>query len=212
MANANNWRAAIVRQEPGFGIALLSSDAVFQNWGGIRELMEEAFSEANYNGSFLDGDPVRDTYVEVNPSQPKRDLVQHVVAIDVPVCGLVDSGDSDLKPAFLGALFSVYKAVPSAAIVNERICTEPGWFFSVARLHGSAHKLKRRAVADAIIETMHQVLKEAGFTHVEAEIGTAAGVRCFCSRFDYMHEPVSEQDPWVAVRRKHPDNHYVRRL
>lgn len=151
-----------MRRAPGFSIALLSADAVFQNWTGIRELMHEAFTESSYNGAFLDGDPARDTYVEINPEQPKRNVVQHVVAIEEPFGGMASDEGTDLKRVFLGALFSVYTRVPPDAILNERLCTEPGWFFTVARLHGPVHKARRRAVTEAIIGTMHPSSERGG--------------------------------------------------
>lgn len=205
-------KSKIIKKGSDFALVLLSSDDVLKRWDILKRLVESSFVRASYNGTFKEDDPIIDTYNEIKLEEPLRNNYKHLFALEKSACEPEFDESADFGEVFLGVIFSVPVLLPKEPFPGCDMTCETGWFTTDCRLHPPEHKQRKYGIAHALIETHHEIMKDAGFKIAEVEMGTKAGGAYWIKNFGYRHEPVTKDHPWSTLRKKDPNNRYIKEL
>ncbi len=174
MLEKNDNKGQLNKSKRDYKIEVVDSKFVLNRWDEIKEILESVFRDYAFNGDSQDGEkysrnrPINHTWKKIN--EPDQEGLKHIIALDL---------DNNI----LGAFF----VVPDSNPEGIEDC-DPGWFFSV-----ELYPRFRHEIINALFNKAHEIIKNAGFKRIVANMGTEAGAKFLSKKHGYIHTPNPER-------------------
>ncbi len=153
-----NKKIELNKSKRDYRIEVLDSEFVLNRWDEIKEILESVFRDSQFNGDSQYGDkyssnrPINHTWKNI--TEPYQEGLKHIIALDL---------DNNILGAFL--------VIPCSNPEGKESC-DIGWFFTI-----ELYPRFRHEVMNAIIDKVHEVVKQAGFKRIITNMGTEAGAK-----------------------------------
>ena len=150
-------------------IVAVTSAALSAMTADLQVVLKAAFDGATFHAGFGPDSPWEHTASVLDGSCP--DCFRHVLAVDA-------------DKALVGAVL----CVPSRMRGDD--AGDPGWFF----ISPAVSRDLRSAVAAGLVDTAHQIMRDASLTRVVTKMGTASGSAYLVRHHGYRKEPSQGQE------------------